>query len=57
MKETPGKKRRVVAVIATGAMSGRSELRGISDAARRLDWMLETIDPAEVGSDLARMIN
>lgn len=53
MKETPGKKRRVVAVIATGAMSGRSELRGISDAARRLDWMLETIDPAEVGSDLA----
>ena len=34
-------------------MAGRAELRGISDAARRFGWSLETIDTAEVGPDLA----
>ena len=53
MKSGQKERRLVVAVIATSAMSGRAELRGISDAARRLGWDLETIDTAEVGPDLA----
>lgn len=39
----------VVAVIPTDTAAGRAELRGVSDAARRLDWKLETIDTAQVG--------
>lgn len=53
MKTDQKERRLVVAVIATSAMAGRSELRGISDAAHRLGWTLETIDVAEVGPDLA----
>ena len=43
----------MVAVIATDTAAGRAELRGVSDAARRLGWALETIDTAQVGLDLA----
>ena len=53
MKTDQNERRLVVALIASSALAGRSELRGISDAARRLGWTLETIDMAEVGPDLA----
>lgn len=43
----------VVAVIATDTAAGRAELRGVSDAARRLGWALETVDTTQVGSDLS----
>ena len=43
----------VVAVIPTDTAAGRAELRGVSDAARRLGWEFETIDPASVGHGLS----
>jgi LacI family transcriptional regulator len=43
----------VVAVIPTDTAAGRAELRGVSDAARRLGWDFETIDSAIVGANLA----
>lgn len=44
----------VVAVIPTSTAAGRAELRGVSDAASRLGWDLETIDTAQVRIDLAK---
>lgn len=43
----------VVAVIPSNTVAGRAELRGVSDTARRLGWILETIDPALVGEDFS----
>lgn len=45
-------KRLVVAVIATDAIVGRAELRGVEMVASRMGWTLETIDPAQTGPDL-----
>jgi LacI family transcriptional regulator len=51
-KNTQLQKRLVVAVIATNAIVGRAELRGVEMAASRMGWTLETIDPAQTGPDL-----
>lgn len=51
-KNTQPQKRLVVAVIATNAIVGRAELRGVEMAASRAGWTLETIDPAQTGPDL-----
>ena len=42
-----------MAVIPTDTAAGRAELRGVTDAARRLGWALETIDTAQVGQGLS----
>lgn len=53
MNESADHRRMVVAVIPTDTAAGRAELRGVSDAARRLGWEFETIDPVSVGHGLS----
>ena len=45
----------VVAVISTGVSPARAELRGVTDAARRMGWTLETIDTATFETSLSAM--
>ena len=53
MEKTVEKKPLVVAVIATNAIVGRVELRGVEMFAARAGWTLETIDPAQTGPDIS----
>lgn len=49
-----GRNRNVVAVISTDYAPARAELRGVTDAARRLGWSLQTIDLYFMGRDYAK---
>ena len=51
MKKPGQSKRLVVAVISVDNATGRAELRGVTDAARRFGWRLETIDIYFQGDD------
>ncbi|MBR0057309.1 MAG: substrate-binding domain-containing protein [Kiritimatiellae bacterium] len=48
------RRKTVVAIISTDYASVRAELRGVTDAAHRLDWSLETIDIYFQGQDYAK---
>lgn len=54
MKKPPKPKPLVVAVISTDYAAARTELRGVTDTARRLGWSLETIDIYFLGRDYAK---
>lgn len=54
VKKPEKEKRLVVAVISADNASGRAQLRGVRDAARRFGWRLETIDIYYQGRDYAK---
>jgi len=54
MKKPEKPKPLVVAVISTDYAAARTELRGVTDTARRLGWSLETIDIYFLGRDYAK---
>ena len=55
VKKPEKEKRLVVAVISADNASGRAQLRGVRDAARRFGWRLETIDIYFQGDDWPRI--
>ncbi len=55
MKKPVKHKRKVVALISPDNASGRAELRGVHDAARRFGWRLETVDIYFQGAEWPRI--